>query len=66
MMYIETILHTCANCRERHNMCGHDYESKDCEYFVLGKCFTCALRNSNSNLCIAEDESGHGCPNFKE
>ena len=55
----------CYNCAIRHDMCGYDYMTDDCEHFVIGKCFICVNRH-NEELCQAEDMSGFPCRNFKE
>lgn len=61
----EEIKHNCTNCAERHNLCGHDYASDCCPYFVIGKCFICKHRGTyNDSICFAEDMSGYNCPNF--
>ena len=62
--------HTCTNCDLRHEMCGHDFNTDNCEFFVIGKCFRCKMagipHNECSDICRAEDMSGYGCPNFIE
>ena len=55
----------CTNCAIRHDMCGYDYMTDNCENFVIGKCFICANRDKEE-LCQAEDMSGFPCRNFKK
>lgn len=66
----------CHYCDLRHFMCGYPNPCdekgnlKECEHFVLGKCFRCAHRIANrgefiEGVCDDVYDWG-GCNNFKE
>ena len=68
--------HNCTNCDLRHGgYCSGIYWLDDCPEFVLGKCYRCKhytndineqLFNEKNGICLGEDMSGEGCPNFAE
>ena len=64
----------CTYCQYRHDLCcdnekAHQaFETRNCPEFVLGKCFSCSVRESNNNnfvdgVCQSFDYEG--CANFK-
>lgn len=70
----------CTFCDKRHYGCGVDNEkfeqmihgNRDCDEFVLGKCFYCIVDQENNektveNLCAGEGDVFYpqGCSNFK-
>lgn len=63
------IPHNCTHCESRHGCSfGSEYYLSDnCPMFVLGKCYRCKhSANEPEGICLAEDMSGYGCPNFAE
>lgn len=65
---LSNIKHTCTNCDLRHDgYCSGTYWLDDCPEFVLGKCYRCKHNSEEPNsMCLGEDMSGFGCPNFAE
>lgn len=66
----------CHYCDLRHSNCGYplpyDFElkeRKECPHFILGKCFSCAIRKGNNGepvLGICDDAFDFaGCENYK-
>lgn len=74
MNHKKPVPHNCTYCQYRH--CGmacseaqvlKSYDTNACPDFVLGKCFSCALFGSGSDICMeGEAYWPEGCINFKE
>ena len=62
------VKHTCTNCDLRHGgCCSGTYWLDDCPEFVIGKCYRCKHNaDEPEGICLGEDMSGEGCPNFAE
>ena len=75
-MKLSDIPHTCCNCDLRHSSCcSGTFWLDACPEFVLGKCYRCKHHSNDpteqsfneiNDICLGEDMSGFGCPNFAE
>lgn len=70
----DTVPHNCTYCDYRHGggPCSDEqvlssYDTNDCPDFVIGKCFSCALFNQDTDICMeGEAYWPAGCINYKE
>lgn len=65
------IKHNCIYCALRHYGCAKEFWEQsllnNCPKFEVGKCFKCKYNvEEPEGICLAEDMSGYGCPNFTE